>query len=307
MIKKVLVTGAKGFIGSNAVKYFKSMGYETFGIGHGHLTDDDCKRIGLDHWCQGELSINSLRALGAMFDVIVHCGGSGSVGFSVEKPYEDFKKTVDGTLEVLEFMRLFNEKAQLIYPSSPSVQGECADEPIRESYIGEPVSPYGYHKKIAEDLCKSYSDKFGLKVVIIRLFSVYGEGLRKQFLWDACNKIKDASEPVSFHGTGGETRDFIHINDVLGIVYESLRIEDRFSILNGGVGIRYTIGQVASMLNVLLGGCQEITFNMKKSEGNPEFYWADLTKLNEINHKSKVSLEQGLSNYVKWYLSECND
>ena len=112
-------------------------------------------------------------------------------------------------------MRVYNPKAQLIYPSSPAVQGEHTNTPIKEDYVGKPASPYGYHKKIVEDLCQSYSEKYSLKISVVRLFSVYGNGLKKQLLWDAYNKIRYSSKEVEFWGTGEETRDFIHIEDVL--------------------------------------------------------------------------------------------
>ena len=243
-MKSILITGAKGFVGSNVCKHFKQKGYTTYGIGHGGLSVEESKEIGLDYWKKDDISIKAILEFEQIFDVIVHCGGSGSVGFSVEHPYDDFKKTVDGTLEVLEYMRVHNPNAKLIYPSSPAVQGECEDKPIVEEYLGKPASPYGYHKKIAEDLCQSYSEKFGLKISIVRLFSVYGIGLKKQLLWDACKKIQNSKDEVVFWGTGEETRDFIHISDVLYLFDILLKKDDKFTLVNGGTGIKYTIKNI---------------------------------------------------------------
>ena len=131
-MKNILITGAKGFLGSNISKYFKSLGYKTYGIGHGDLLVEECHLIGLDYWYKSDVTIKAIKDIKQTFDLIIHCGGSGSVGFSVDHPYDDFKKTVDGTLEVLEYIRLYNPNAHFIYPSSPSVQGECKDEPINQ-------------------------------------------------------------------------------------------------------------------------------------------------------------------------------
>jgi len=300
MNNKILITGAKGFLGSNVCKHFKRQGYTTYGIGHGGLSVEESKEIGLDYWKKDDISIDSIMEFNQTFDVIVHCGGSGSVGFSIENPYQDFKKTVDGTLEVLEYMRLHNTEAHFVYPSSPAVQGECSDRPIEEQYVGKPASPYGYHKKIAEDLCQSYSEKYNLKISIIRLFSVYGQGLRKQLLWDAYNKIKQSNSEVTFWGTGNETRDFIHVNDVIEIIQNIISKEDKFIIINGGTGVKHTIHDVLKMIRDLVNEKIEIKFNNQVNEGNPIYYWADTKKLQEYGLSTKISFEEGLKDSINW-------
>jgi len=299
-MKKILITGAKGFLGQYVSRHFKSLGYKTYGIGHGDLLVSECEEIGLDYWYKSDVSIKAILDIKVSFDVIVHCGGSGSVGFSVEFPYEDFKKTVDGTLEVLEYIRLYNSTAHLIYPSSPAVQGSCPDQPILEKYIGQPVSPYGYHKKIAEDLCRSYSEKYNIKISIIRLFSVYGIGLKKQLLWDACNKIINAKKSVEFWGTGEETRDFIHVGDVVALMSNILMQDKSFIIINGGTGVKTTVKEIVSMINMLLGTMCEISFNNQRSEGNPSYYWADIEQQMKIYSQNMITVKEGLKEYIAW-------
>lgn len=303
-MKKILITGAKGFLGQNVSKYFKSFGYQTFGIGHGDLYVDECNAIGLDYWYKSSVSINSLREIEQEFDYIVHCGGSGSVGFSIENPYEDFKKTVDGTLEVLEYIRLYNKSAKLIYPSSPAVQGEHPDKPIKEDFIGSPASPYGYHKRISEHLCQSYSEKFNIKISIVRLYSVYGEGLKKQLLWDACNKINNSKKEVVFWGSGQETRDFIHIKDVMKLFKLLFQQNDKFMIVNGGTGIKHTIKEIIEMIKVHFNKDININFNGKINVGNPQYYCSDMTKLNNLEYKADISFYEGLNKYISWFQKE---
>jgi UDP-glucose 4-epimerase len=300
MNKKILITGAKGFLGSNVAKHFKALGFETYGIGHGGLSVEESKNIGLDYWKKDDVTINAILEFEQTFDVIVHCGGSGSVGFSVEHPYEDFKKTVDGTLEVLEYMRLYNTDAHLIYPSSPAVQGEHPDEPMKEDYIGKPASPYGYHKKIAEDLCRSYSEKYELKITVLRLFSVYGIGLQKQLLWDAYHKIKNSQKEVVFWGTGNETRDFIHILDVLNIIERILHVEGMFHIFNGGTGTKHSIDNVVTMIRDKVNKDIVIKFNNQTNVGNPIYYCADTQKLHNLGINNHIMLEKGIGEYILW-------
>lgn len=305
-VKRVLVTGAKGFVGSNTARHFKRLGYETYGIGHGELSTKELLEYGLDHWMPSDITIDSMLSFNVEFDVVIHCGGSGSVGFSVENPYQDFKKTVDGTLEVLEFIRLYSPKAHLIYPSSPAVQGEHPDSPIEEDYIGKPCSPYGYHKKIAEDLCKSYSEKFGLKVTVIRLFSVYGIGLKKQLLWDAVQKINHAQSEAVFWGSGKETRDFIHIDDVVELFNRVLNQHESFVVLNGGTGKKKSVLEVLSMLSHIMGSSVSISFNNQVSTGNPIYYWASQNKIKNYYDLNYISLEEGLVDYVHWAAKQKN-
>lgn len=308
MSKKVLVTGAKGFIGSNVVKFFKGLDYETFGIGHGQLSEEQCKAMGLDYWFQDDVSIKALRNINQKFDVIVHCAGSGSVGFSVNHPYEDFKKTVDGTLELLEYIRLFNEKTYLIYPSSPSVQGQTPSIKINENDVGVPISPYGYHKRIAEELCDSYSKQFGINVAIIRLFSIYGTGLKKQLFWDACNKIySDKSGSVEFFGTGEESRDFVHISDVLTLIACILKNKQEHIVVNCGTGCGVTIHDVVHMINSAMTKNLNVIFNNKVDLGNPKDYCADISISKSIGWVPEVSLKEGLSAYVDWFMEQKND
>ena len=300
-MKKILITGAKGFLGSNVAKHFKALGYKTFGIGHGVLSVDELKEIKLDYWVEDDVSIKAILELKQTFDVIVHCGGSGSVGFSIEHPYDDFKKTVVSTIEVLEYMRVHNPHAHLVFPSSPSVQGEHPEIPIKEEYIGKPVSPYGYHKRIAEDLCLSYSEKYNLKIGIIRFFSIYGKGLKKQILWDACNKIKNSEKEVTFWGTGKETRDFIHVDDVVLLFEKALKANNSFMIINGGTGVGHSTKEIVYSIKRIIGKNVDIRFNNIEDVGNPKYYCADLTAVNKLNWEPKVSLAEGLKRYVGWY------
>ena len=263
------------------------------------MSVDECKKNGLDHWYNSDITINSIKSIGVIFDLIIHCGGSGSVGFSVEHPYLDFRKTVDGTLEVLEYMRLYNNNSYLVYPSSPAVQGECENIRIKENYQGNPTSPYGHHKKIAEDLCRSYSDKYKLKVGIIRLFSVYGKGLKKQLLWDAYQKITKTKN-IKFWGVGNETRDFIHINDVVDIMNKLYILNTSFTIVNGGSGEKYTINEVVRMVGCIVSPEANISFNNQVDVGNPKHYWADTVKVKKILKKDFIKFKDGLHEYINW-------
>ena len=104
-------------------------------------------------------------------------------------PYQDYQRTVATTHSVLEYFLTVRPNAGLVLPSSAGVYGIVNSMPIKVTDPLNAASPYGLYKKIAEDLCRSYGKHFGVRSVVIDLFSIYGIGLRKQLLWDACTKI----------------------------------------------------------------------------------------------------------------------
>lgn len=303
MIKTVIITGGLGFIGRNIAKIFKQKKYYVIGIGHGFVDRESIYRYGFDEWYQESLSIESLKKISRKADTIVHCAGGSTVGVSITEPYLDYHKTVNSTLELLEFIRLYSSSSSLIYLSTAAVYGSKEDLAITESDTTNPVSPYGFHKLASENICKSYAYCFGLKVSIVRLFSIYGEGLRKQLLWEACNKIMNANEKVIFFGTGNETRDWLHVNDVATLVLQLASLNNsQLQIYNGSFGVRITVKEILFMLRDLLGRNEiEIEFNQQHKEGDPQFYLGSTEKVLETGWVHTLQIDEGLKKYVNWY------
>jgi len=307
-MKKVLITGAYGFLGRNTAKAFKDSGYHVSGIGHGKWHKYEYNKWGIDDWFESTITFEALMNINQAFDVIVHCGGSGSVAFSYQNPFEDFQKSVQSTLALLEYIRLQGNRCHFIYPSSPAVQGDVGDKMIREDDPSDPVSPYGFHKKAAEELCFSYSKSFGLKISIIRYFSIYGVGLQKQLLWDACLKIKNSTGDVTFFGTGEETRDWIHINDAASLILSIAANEKKqISIINGGAGVRTTVADTIALLAKAYNKQTTVRFNQEVKIGDPRFYHADISKAKELGWLPEVSVKNGILEYVNYFKELHND
>lgn len=301
MQKTVLVTGGFGFLGRAAARRFRASGYRVVGIGHGAWPADEAMKHGFDRWCESDVSLTSLTALGERYDLVVHCAGTGSVGYSLTNPLEAFQKTVQGTAELLEHLRQTESKALLVYPSSAAVYGAADDRPLREEDPPNPVSPYGYHKTITEGLLESYSRYFGARVAVIRFFSIYGPGLAKQLLWDAAGKLSGGSGEVTFWGTGEETRDWIHVADAAELMMKAAECAAPFTVMNGATGQRVTVSNVLHMLKRALGADVDIRFNGHVRAGDPRFYLADVSKLRDLGAKPSVTLEQGLAEYALWF------
>lgn len=301
MTRTVLITGGYGFIGRAAAKRFKSEGCRVIGLGHGRWTVDDARANSFEEWLDAPVSMSSLMSLDVRFDVIVHCAGNGSVAYSEANPRQDFAKTVESAADVLEFIRLTNPEARLIYPSSAGVYGARPDAPIRETDELTPISTYGYHKRVVEELCENYSRKYGVHVGIVRFFSVYGEGLTKQLLWDASVKLSAAGSEATFYGTGEETRDWIHVNDAAEIMRRLAETNESFTIVNGATGNRVTVRGVLEMLRAALGARTAIRFSGADRAGDPRFYHADVNQLRRIGIHAGLPLADGISRYASWF------
>lgn len=295
-MKKVLVTGVSGFLGYNSAKFFIDKGFNVFGIDISDLPSNIPITF---HKCK--VIFDNLINLNHEFCYVIHCAGGATVGQSLKNPYEEYDKTVNSTIELLEYLRQYNKNAKLIYPSSAAVYGNDYYQPIKETDKLNPISPYGCYKKIVEELCEIYYKNFGVKSNIIRFFSIYGENLKKQLLWDACNKIKDPNVKNEFFGTGEEVRDWIYVQDALSLIYYVAQYGKDFDIFNGGGGQPVKIKQLLSFLSKKLNN-ENFLFNNQVKTGDPKCFIADINKQLSIGWESKYSIEYGINNYVEWFL-----
>lgn len=303
-MKRVLVTGACGFLGRNVAAHFKKKGFEVVGLGYDHWGDDHPEDYGIDEWIEAEVNTEYLGKITEKLDCIIHCAGGSSVGYSVVAPLEEFEKTVNSAANILEYARTSQPETKLIFPSSAAVYGERRDQPIKETDSLAPVSPYGLYKKITEELCEAYCRNFGLSVSVIRFFSIYGNGLRKQLLWDACSKLSSGDKEVTFFGTGKETRDWLHIDDAVALIYVLSQDSKRYTVVNGGCGSRTTVLEILLHLKKMLGTPSDIVMNGSQKEGDPLHYWADLQTLQQWDWCPRKNIESGLEEYVRWFLQD---
>lgn len=299
--KKAIVTGAFGFIGRNISRHLASSGWEVIGLGHGTWSRQEWENWGLTEWHNCDITLNSLCSYAGNPDLIVHCAGSSSVNFSMTHPMQDYQRTVETTINLLEFMRLYAQNSRLVYPSSAAAYGDTEVLPILESAMLKPISPYGVHKVISEQICKSFAQYFEIQVAVVRLFSVYGKGLRKQLLWDACNKIKN--DDLHFFGTGNEIRDWIHIDDVVTLLLcAGEHASSDCPIINGATGYGTSVRDILCKTLKLFGVSTELLFSDVNRPGDPTGYVGDITLAMQWGWKPTVPWEKGLQDYIHWYM-----
>jgi UDP-glucose 4-epimerase len=301
----VWVTGAHGFLGRHLCRHLSKNGFRVAGIGHGHWGTGEPSEWGIHTWEFSDIHLPALDGLEgktAKPDAIFHLAGSGSVPMSVENPYLDFYRTVGTTLDVLEYIRLKSPRTKCIYPSSAAVYGSVRQGKIREDYPMNPVSPYGAHKKMAEILCRSYSAQYGIAVSIIRFFSLYGNGLEKQLLWDLCRKLETGEGEISLYGTGGEIRDWLHVDDAVELLLSAMEYAStKAAPVNGGTGIGTTIRDICEEIRRNFGSQRTFAFQGTLRDGDPRFYLADIRKAKSWGWRPRRDLRGGVREYVEWF------
>lgn len=304
MIKRVIITGASGFLGRHAARHFSSQGWVVYGIGH-LANDFSSKQWGFSHCFDSDVDFQSLSKMiekTGRPDVVFHCAGSGSVGKSWVNPLQDFERTTLTTAAVIESMRCHASGALLIYPSSAAVYGESTANTLTEDSSLNPMSPYGLHKLISEDLCLGAHRIFGIRIVIIRFFSIFGLGLQKQLLWDITKRLAAGGETLTLDGMGFELRDFICIDDAVRLVklVAELSPKAEFTIVNGASGIPTSVASIARLLIDAMGKTDSVNlkFSGRCRSGDPSQLVGDTHKLEQMGFKCKVSVEEGIRRFV---------
>jgi UDP-glucose 4-epimerase len=299
-MKTVCIAGAFGFIGRHTARLFATKGWHVTGIGHGSWDRAGWQQWGLSDWHLTDVTLDSMLTYAGRPDVIIHCAGSGSVGFSMGHPFQDFYRTVSTTAAVLEFIRMQSPATRLVYPSSAGVYGVAEKLPIQESAPLQPISLYGVHKKMAEDLCRSYAKHFDVSVAIVRLFSIYGCTLRKQLLWDACTKLSNMEN--NFFGSGMERRDWLHIDDAAFLLFEAgINASHDCPTVNGGSGLGISTREILAELFLCFGWSTPPLFSGTTRLGDPVDYIADISKARQWNWCPSKTWQEGVREYVEWY------
>jgi UDP-glucose 4-epimerase len=224
------------------------------------------------------------------------------VGLSLLAPEEDFRRSVLASAELLEWARLSAKDANLVLVSSAAVYGAGHSKPILESEAVAPYSPYGYNKRISEELFESYSKNFGLNVAIVRLFSVYGQELRKQLLWDSCCRLLNDDKSLLLGGTGKEVRDWFHVQDAVELIQLAANFARKDClIVNGGAGIPMSVREIAEALCDSWGSATSPVFSGTVRAGDPHYLVADMNLAMTLGFEPVISWQTGVSNYVEWF------
>lgn len=309
-MKKVIVTGGAGFIGSHLTEELVKQGYYVT------ILDDlsTGKMENIEPLLKNENvkfipgSVTDSRLLQKLFkDVlyVFHQAAIPSVPRSIENPLASHEVNVTGSLKVLLAAK-DNGIKKVIYASSSSVYGDTPTLPKREDMFPNPLSPYAVTKLAGEYYCRVFQEVYGLPTVCLRYFNVYGprQDPNSQYSAVIPRFMKSVSEdkPPIIFGDGEQTRDFTFVKDAVEaniLAAES----DATGILNIGRGESTSINRLAKLI---IGFTKNTLkpIHDKPSPGDIRHSLADISRARAFGYEPKFSLEQGLREATRSFQHE---
>lgn len=249
---KSLVTGGSGFIGSNLVNRLIDLGHEVIVLDRVYPKSKNEKAV---YYLQ-DLSEPYVKFLHLFEGVnnVFHMASDVSIPFCVEKPNESMANNTLSTMNVLECSRIHNVD-KFMFSSTSAVYGNTLFIPSVETNQVQCLNTYSISKYTGEQLCKMYYNLYGLKTIIFRYFNVYGEGQHKTGQYAPVMSIfsnqKRNKEPLTVIGDGYQTRDFVHVSDVVfaNILASQKELENYGEVYNVGTGIGVEIKEIADLIS----------------------------------------------------------
>lgn len=279
---RVLITGITGFIGGSFGRYAVQSGHDVMGTGR---FDSGKQWSGLYTPVTGVADLTNLIR-DFLPDVVLNAAGTASVNASLGDPLNDFRGSVQTCAEVLEAVRLSGTQPLIVIPSSAAVYGNPAVLPVAEEAPLQPISPYGFHKAAAELLAREYAECFGLRVIICRFFSVFGFAQRRLLVWELYKQSAGNEPTVWLAGTGEETRDFLHIDDLgealLGLAKQSETRAGDCMIVNVASGVETGVVALAEKIRDLVAPEKKILCRGNLRKNDPLRWCAEVSRLQTL-------------------------
>ena len=313
--KKVLVTGAAGFIGSHVSQSLIKQGYQVIGLDNlNDYYDVQLKRDRLK-WFHDEtnfqfeqLDLADREAMADLFskhqfDVVVNLAAQAGVRYSIEHPHAYADSNLVGFLNVLEGCRNGNVK-HLLFASSSSVYGENKKIPFAvEDRVDHPISLYAATKKSNELMAHAYAHLYDFKVTGLRFFTVYGPWGRPDMAYFSFTKAICEGKSIDVYNHGKMQRDFTYIDDVVEAVTRLVEKEPatNYKIYNIGNHSPETLMDFIEAIESALGKKAEKNFLPMQAGDVPATY-ADVQDLmKDVDFKPDTSLNEGIHHFVDWY------
>jgi UDP-glucose 4-epimerase len=303
---RVMVTGSGGFLGYHLCHVLGSAGHRIAAVGRfatSQITEYSLPNLDLI----AAMTLPDVRFADAFArfkpEVLIHCASTASVGLSMQNPYGDFKNSVDVCAFALDTARHLDPDCTFVLLSSAAVYGNPTMTPVPEEVVCVPISAYAYHKRMCELLVEEYAKLYGMKCVTVRIFSAYGERLRRQVVHDVCRQMTDATrKTIQLDGTGDEMRDFIHASDVargIGCIINA-GARGTFNLSGGN---QTTISSLARMITSSWNVPKPVQFSGHIRAGDPQILAADISRVSKLGFAPAMPLTDGIRAYCDWFRS----
>jgi nucleoside-diphosphate-sugar epimerase len=308
---KVIVTGAAGFIGSHLTEILLKQGDEVIGIDEFNDYYDPAlkrKNVAHLHWSpgfeliEGNIQFLDWQTLLKDVEVVYHQAAQAGVRASWGQGFRAYtERNISSTQILLEAAKDAKHLKRLVFASTSSVYGDAETLPTHEGISPAPVSPYGITKLAAERLCGLYQKNFGVPVVALRYFTVYGPRQRPDMAFHKFFKSILQDEAIPIYGDGLQTRDFTFISDAVAANLAAATVSEAVGeIFNIGGGSRVVLKEVLDTMEEIVG--KPIKRNhIEKAMGDARHTAADVSKAQRIlGYQPKVSLREGLIQEWEW-------
>lgn len=309
-----LVTGGAGFIGSHVCERLLAEGHSVRTFDDlNDFYDPQIKRANVRalqslakpfEFIQGDLTdrvaVAELFADGK-FDQVIHLAARAGIRASLVDPALYQRVNVEGTANLLEAARRHDVK-KIIVASSSSVYGLNAKVPFRESDpIATPISPYAASKLATEALGHVYHHVYGLDVVLLRFFTVYGPRQRPDLAIHKFAHLISAGKPIPVFGDGSTARDYTYVSDTLDGILACTRREFGFEIFNLGESQTVTLNELIALLEEALGK-KAIRDRQPAQPGDVPVTFADIAKARAgLDYHPRVKIAEGIPLFVDWF------
>ena len=310
---KILVTGAAGFIGSHTCKYFTGLGHHVIGIDNfDPFYAKKFKELNIAGLSQSnkfqfhEADIRDSHTLNNIFsteqiDMVIHLAAKAGVRPSIDSIASYYDVNVNGTVCLLESMRIHGVK-KLLFASSSSVYGNNPKVPFSEADpVDNPISPYASSKKSGELLCHVYFHLYGFDITCLRFFTVFGPGQRPDLAIHKFTRLIDEGKPIPFYGDGATSRDYTFVDDIVNGISCASNHLGGFRIYNLGESRVINLKKLVETIENSLGK-KAILNKLPPQQGDVNITYADISKAkNEIGYDPKYDIETGVNKFVEWY------
>ena len=311
-IRKILLTGAAGFIGSRTAELLLKTGRQVLGV---DSLNDSCdlrlKKYRLHRLTSMSKEfrfyrsdIRDLQSLKNIFkesnpQAVIHLAARAGVRYSLENPFIYAETNILGVLNTLELCREF-KVPKLILASTSSLYA-AEKSPFREdSPANTPISPYAATKKAAETLCYTYHYLYGIDITVLRYFTVYGPCGRPDMSYFKFIQQIEQGKPVMVYGDGRQKRDFTYVDDIAQGTVMALK-KTGYRVINLGGGKRYELSHMIRLIEKNLGKKASLRY-LPENKTDMRDTWADNTLARRIlGWRPKISLEEGIRRTVAWH------
>lgn len=317
--KTILVTGGAGFIGSSLVDDLLEDNNNIIVIDNfNDYYDVNIKEQNIKHnlnkknYTLYRIDLENKEALENVFkkhkiDVIVHLAGRAGVRPSLERPIDYVKSNILATVNILELMKDY-KVTKMIFASSSSVYGNCKEELFSENLkITEPISPYAATKSACEQFCYTFHHLYGISVICLRFFTVYGPRQRPDLAINKFSKLIEANRPIPMYGDGTTMRDYTFIEDILQGIKAAINYEKtKYEIINLGGGEPITLKRMIETLEEVINK-KAIIERLPMQPGDVIKTVCDYSKAQKLlNYTPKTKFKDGIKKFYEWRINSEN-